>query len=316
LRLFPSAFEFSPRLLLLIAHHAYSCRFGTFLYNCERERVHAGLPYKTPSLWGYILARAPAYANPAYAGRSGADILLPHPASVLRQVSLWSEWFLRYSPFPSLPSCCSHDNAPPGSDRYPRDRYDHHTLPAGPHPPAASAAVTAAAAGAVPSAKGAAPIAASSTAAAAAPPAPALAVDPLTGTAVALPAAGSAPLPQSRLPAAPEQPMSTDVQAPAAAAAAATATQAAATPATTASAAVLQPSPPTSPTEAEEGRRQQLESEDAFPPSSSLLDGAPAAAAVLGLSSADGDDASMPASFLPSQDGPGDDHDTDDEAEP
>lgn len=35
---FPTAFEFNERLLLTILDHLYSCRFGTFLYNCESAR--------------------------------------------------------------------------------------------------------------------------------------------------------------------------------------------------------------------------------------------------------------------------------------
>lgn len=41
---FPTAFEFNERLLLTILDHLYSCRFGTFLYNCESARdQHVGL---------------------------------------------------------------------------------------------------------------------------------------------------------------------------------------------------------------------------------------------------------------------------------
>uniref|UniRef100_A0A3B5L6J5 Uncharacterized protein n=1 Tax=Xiphophorus couchianus TaxID=32473 RepID=A0A3B5L6J5_9TELE len=35
---FPTAFEFNEHLLLTILDHLYSCRFGTFLYNCESIR--------------------------------------------------------------------------------------------------------------------------------------------------------------------------------------------------------------------------------------------------------------------------------------
>ena len=34
---FPTSFEFSDELLIAIADEMHSCRFGTFLYNCERE---------------------------------------------------------------------------------------------------------------------------------------------------------------------------------------------------------------------------------------------------------------------------------------
>jgi myotubularin-related protein 1/2 len=31
--------------------HVYSCKYGTFLYNNERQRVHRDLKNKTKSLW-------------------------------------------------------------------------------------------------------------------------------------------------------------------------------------------------------------------------------------------------------------------------
>lgn len=38
-RQFPHYFEYSIRYILTLADHIYSCRFGTFLGNCEQERV-------------------------------------------------------------------------------------------------------------------------------------------------------------------------------------------------------------------------------------------------------------------------------------
>jgi hypothetical protein len=36
---FPTQFEFNERFLLVILEHVYSCRFGTFLYNSDKERM-------------------------------------------------------------------------------------------------------------------------------------------------------------------------------------------------------------------------------------------------------------------------------------
>lgn len=36
---FPNAFEFNDFFLITILDHLYSCRFGTFLCNSERERM-------------------------------------------------------------------------------------------------------------------------------------------------------------------------------------------------------------------------------------------------------------------------------------
>jgi len=35
---FPYSFEFSDDLLLFLAEEVYSCRFGTFLFNSEKDR--------------------------------------------------------------------------------------------------------------------------------------------------------------------------------------------------------------------------------------------------------------------------------------
>lgn len=37
-RQYPSRFEFNERFLRQLLYHLYSCQFGSFLYNCERER--------------------------------------------------------------------------------------------------------------------------------------------------------------------------------------------------------------------------------------------------------------------------------------
>ncbi|CAE7659810.1 MTMR8 [Symbiodinium sp. KB8] len=50
---FPMAFEFNSRVILQIANHIYSCRFGTFLGNHECER--GDFMYTTRSLWEYLL---------------------------------------------------------------------------------------------------------------------------------------------------------------------------------------------------------------------------------------------------------------------
>ena len=36
---FPCSFQFNERFLLTIFDHAYSCQFGTFIGNCEKDRV-------------------------------------------------------------------------------------------------------------------------------------------------------------------------------------------------------------------------------------------------------------------------------------
>eukprot|EP00760_Papus_ankaliazontas_P023446 PhM_4_TR2054/c0_g1_i1/m.10158/K18081/MTMR1_2; myotubularin-related protein 1/2 len=51
IRQFPNAFEFTQYMLMDISHHAFSCRYGTFLGNFDRERVVEGIKSSTVSLW-------------------------------------------------------------------------------------------------------------------------------------------------------------------------------------------------------------------------------------------------------------------------
>lgn len=37
---FPPAFEFNENFLITILDELYACRFGTFLYNTEKQRVN------------------------------------------------------------------------------------------------------------------------------------------------------------------------------------------------------------------------------------------------------------------------------------
>jgi myotubularin-related protein 6/7/8 len=58
-RQFPTRFEFNERFLRQLHTHLYSCQFGNFLYNCERERRQpddSGRPpwQRTSSIWNYF----------------------------------------------------------------------------------------------------------------------------------------------------------------------------------------------------------------------------------------------------------------------
>ena len=75
---FPTAFEFDERLLGLLNRSVYSCEFGTFLTNCEKERLDFRLLGRTlqdasPSLWSYINSNRISYVNEIYIASS--DVL-------------------------------------------------------------------------------------------------------------------------------------------------------------------------------------------------------------------------------------------------
>lgn len=60
------AFEFNERFLLILHDHVQSCQFGTFIGNCEKDRLDLRLSERTFSLWGYMANHINEYVNPLY----------------------------------------------------------------------------------------------------------------------------------------------------------------------------------------------------------------------------------------------------------
>ncbi|CAH2300283.1 myotubularin-related 7 isoform X1 [Pelobates cultripes] len=63
---FPCAFEFNERFLVHIHHHVYSCQYGNFLCNCQKERREIRIQERTYSLWSYLWKQRSDYMNPLY----------------------------------------------------------------------------------------------------------------------------------------------------------------------------------------------------------------------------------------------------------
>ncbi|KAI9856219.1 MAG: hypothetical protein M1824_005528 [Vezdaea acicularis] len=95
---YPTRFEFNERFLKRLLYHLYSCQYGTFLYNSERERVEASVAERTRSVWDYFLARRemflnPNYADPEFDARQREENRLIFPR--VGEVRWWSEVFGR-----------------------------------------------------------------------------------------------------------------------------------------------------------------------------------------------------------------------------
>lgn len=113
-RQFPNMFEFTPKLLEFLSFELYSCLYGTFLANSEKERMFEGIRRGTVSLWSAILkmvkqerdgASPPFFVNPAYDSHEAYSYiskqkncgiqLLPLSTSSKRLV-FWEEHYLRF----------------------------------------------------------------------------------------------------------------------------------------------------------------------------------------------------------------------------
>lgn len=91
-RQYKRSFEFNERFIEAVAYHAYSCRFGTFLFNCERERLEARVSERTESLWTYLLRHADSFRNEHFRPRSTPL----RPMSNLHSLELWPYHYRLY----------------------------------------------------------------------------------------------------------------------------------------------------------------------------------------------------------------------------
>ncbi|KAI9679773.1 MAG: hypothetical protein M1817_004787 [Caeruleum heppii] len=96
----PTRFEFNERFLRRLLYHLYSCQYGTFLYNNERERVEAKVQERTRSVWDYFLSRREQFLNDRYADtdakldereRAADRLIFPR----VNEVRWWHEIFGR-----------------------------------------------------------------------------------------------------------------------------------------------------------------------------------------------------------------------------
>ncbi|KAB0398164.1 hypothetical protein E2I00_012356, partial [Balaenoptera physalus] len=92
---FPTAFEFNERLLIVILDHLYSCRFGTFLYNCESAREKQKVTERTVSLWSLINSNKDKFKNPFYTKEINRVL---YPVASMRHLELWVNYYIRWNP--------------------------------------------------------------------------------------------------------------------------------------------------------------------------------------------------------------------------
>jgi hypothetical protein len=81
-RQFPTQFEYNEQILGYLNKHVYSCEFGDFLMNCERERRHfrgEGLHKCTSSIWEDVRSKSFIFINTLYTPNEKEEVLVPNP---------------------------------------------------------------------------------------------------------------------------------------------------------------------------------------------------------------------------------------------
>jgi len=93
---YPYSFEFNELFLLDALKALYSCRFGTFLFNCHMSRMEAGVRDKAACFWTYVWSNQERYTNSKYQrlGR-GPNVLTI--GCQMRDVRLWDTYYLQYA---------------------------------------------------------------------------------------------------------------------------------------------------------------------------------------------------------------------------
>ena len=69
----PNAFEFNQKLLMFLAEHVYSGRFGNFMFDCISKRYENKLHEKSLTSWDFISRYPYVFRNPSYALPPKAD---------------------------------------------------------------------------------------------------------------------------------------------------------------------------------------------------------------------------------------------------
>ncbi|GLH05028.1 Putative phosphatidylinositol 3-phosphate 3-phosphatase myotubularin mtm1 [Gryllus bimaculatus] len=91
---FPTTFQFNERFLLTLHDHVQSCQFGTFIGNCEKDRVDLKLSERTFSLWGYMANHMNEYINPLYSTDANPDVLVPNISP--QNIRFWRGMYCRF----------------------------------------------------------------------------------------------------------------------------------------------------------------------------------------------------------------------------
>nr|XP_018898437.1 PREDICTED: myotubularin-related protein 6 isoform X1 [Bemisia tabaci] len=91
---YPRAFQFNENFLLTLHDHLSSCQFGTFIGNCEKDRIDLRLNERTFSLWGFMANHMSEYMNPLYAPEQHSDLLKPNLAP--QNFKFWRGMYCRF----------------------------------------------------------------------------------------------------------------------------------------------------------------------------------------------------------------------------
>lgn len=93
-RQYPNYFEFNEAFLICLIDQLYSCRFGTFLGDCEKERVDLALANRTASLWEFMERYRSCFISPMYVRYEGHLSVNTQASSIVIWDTFYHRWKL------------------------------------------------------------------------------------------------------------------------------------------------------------------------------------------------------------------------------
>lgn len=94
---FPTAFQFNEKLLLFLAHHVYTCKFDTFLFDNERTRFNQEqLKQPTTSIWTFINDNCYDFLNPFYSAPKEGKTTILRPITDTLSFTFWRNHFWQW----------------------------------------------------------------------------------------------------------------------------------------------------------------------------------------------------------------------------
>eukprot|EP00644_Phytophthora_capsici_P010547 jgi/Phyca11/548888/estExt2_Genewise1Plus.C_PHYCAscaffold_300309 len=91
IRQYPTECEFNESFLLTLADHVYSCKYGTFMFDCERQRKDLFSKHRVFSVWSEINSQSERFTNHMYAPSDQATVL--SPSTLSKNIKLWKGYF-------------------------------------------------------------------------------------------------------------------------------------------------------------------------------------------------------------------------------
>ena len=89
---YPTSFEFNANLLLFLCKEIYSNKYGTFLFNCQKDLIYYNGKENTVSIWSDILLEKNKYINDNYKELNGSINI----KGELQYLSIWNDYFFQY----------------------------------------------------------------------------------------------------------------------------------------------------------------------------------------------------------------------------